>query len=361
MNTHLALAPWLAPQLAALLVQNSPALLLQGPSGLGQWALGLALARAWLCEQPSAAGACGTCASCHAIDVHTHADLCVLAPQASLQALGLPLPAAKSSDKDEKTPKLSREIRIDDLRDAIEFTQRSSARGRGKVVLIYPAERMNSATANALLKTLEEPPGAVRFVLATEAAHQLLPTIRSRCISHTLQWPLQAQALAWLQEQGLAPAEASSQLRAAGGRPEDAWAASQAGLNAAQLRQLPQSLLQAQPGALTGLTPGQAVDRLQKLCHDLLARHVGASPRFFEAADLPALPGTARRAPPAHAVAQPAIASPRPVTGLAALLAWSKSLAQSARITEHPLNVSLMLESLAQQAHHALDSYLRTD
>lgn len=68
------------------------------------------------------------------------------------------------------------------MRDAVEFSQRTSARGRGKVVLIFPADRMNTVTANALLKTLEEPPGDVRFVLATEAAHQLLPTVRSRCL-----------------------------------------------------------------------------------------------------------------------------------------------------------------------------------
>ena len=53
-------------------------------------------------------------------------------------------------------------------------------------MLDYPAEQMNHVTANALLKTLEEPPGDVRFVLASEAAHQLLPTIRSRCLGHTM-------------------------------------------------------------------------------------------------------------------------------------------------------------------------------
>ncbi|MGY8903947.1 MAG: DNA polymerase III subunit delta' [Burkholderiales bacterium] len=356
------LAPWLQPQLVALLAQNSPALLLQGPSGLGQWALGLALVRAGLCERPTQAGACGSCESCHAIDVHTHADLCVLMPQASLQALGWPIPNAKASDADgaEKAPKLSREIRIDDLRDAIEFTQRTSARGRGKAVLIYPAERMNSATANALLKTLEEPPSGVRFVLASEAAHLLLPTIRSRCISHTLAWPDEAQALAWLHAQGLDAAAAKVQLRAAGGRPDNALAASQAGLDVQQLRQLPQALRHGQPGALAGLSPGQAVDRLQKLCHDMLARHVGTSPRFFEVADLPTRQGAKHRTAGVNP-AQPDPQTASQTSGLPALLAWSKALTHSARIAEHPLNVSLMLESLAQQAHHALDCYLRND
>ena len=89
-------------------------------------------------------------------------------------------------------------------------------------MLIYPAERMNAITANALLKTLEEPPGDVRFVLASEAAHQLLPTIRSRCLTHTLHWPDQAQALDWLAACGYAAADAAVLLRAAGGRPAQA-------------------------------------------------------------------------------------------------------------------------------------------
>ena len=75
------------------------------------------------------------------------------------------------------------------MRDAVEFAQRTAGRGRGKAMLVYPAERMNHITANALLKTLEEPPGDLKFVLASEAAHQLLPTIRSRCLTHTLTWP----------------------------------------------------------------------------------------------------------------------------------------------------------------------------
>lgn len=359
MSNATALAPWLQPQLATLLAQNSPALLLQGPSGLGQLALGLALVRTWLCEQPTPLGACGKCESCHAIDVHTHADLCVLMPQANLQTLGWPIPNTKASDAEstDKTPKLSREIRIDDLRDAIEFTQRTSARGRGKAVLIYPAERMNSATANALLKTLEEPPGGVRFVLISEAAHLLLPTIRSRCISHTLAWPDESQALTWLQSQGMVAADASAQLRAAGGRPENAWAASQNNQDVQLLRKLPQALLQAQPGALTGLSPGQAVDRLQKLCHDMLVRHVGAPPRFFEVADLPVRQTVVHRQPGENTT-QAGAQTTRRAGGLPALLAWSKALSQSARIAEHPLNAGLMLESLAQQAHHALDCYL---
>ena len=172
-----------------LLAQRGHAWLLQGPTGLGQFALALELVRAWLCEAATAHGACGHCASCHAIDVHTHADLCVLMPETELLARGWPLPEKAQAELDDKKRKPSREIRVEAMRDAVEFAQRTSSRGRGKAILIYPAERMNAVTANALLKTLEEPAGDIKLVLASDAAHQLLPTIRSRCISHTMRWP----------------------------------------------------------------------------------------------------------------------------------------------------------------------------
>jgi DNA polymerase-3 subunit delta' len=75
------MAPWIERQLSQLLQRQGHAWLLQGPSGLGQFELGLALAKAWLCEQPTPQGACGTCSSCHAVEVHTHADMHALLPE----------------------------------------------------------------------------------------------------------------------------------------------------------------------------------------------------------------------------------------------------------------------------------------
>ena len=180
------LAPWLQTQLESLLRQRGHAWILGGPSGLGQFELALATAGAWLCEQPTQHGACNHCTSCHAVDVHTHADLCVLMPETLSLALGWPLDEKTQRDLDEKKRKPSKEIKVDAARDVVTFTQFTRSRGTTKVVLVFPAERMNHITANTLLKTLEEPPGAVKFILATEAAHQLLPTIRSRCIGHTM-------------------------------------------------------------------------------------------------------------------------------------------------------------------------------
>jgi len=214
-------APWIAAQTEQLLSQRGHAWILAGPSGLGQYDLALSLVSAWLCEQPGPQGACGVCGSCHAIEVRTHADVCVLMPETVMMELGWPLSEKAQDDIDKKARKPSREIRIDAMRDAVEFAQRTNARGRGKAVLVFPAERMNNITANALLKTLEEPPGDVKFVLATEAAHQLLPTIRSRCLGHTMVWPETAQALDWLATQGVASSEAEVLLHAAGGRPAD--------------------------------------------------------------------------------------------------------------------------------------------
>ena len=101
-------APWIAAQTKVLLAQQGHAWLLHGPSGLGQYRLALELARAWLCESAFADGACGTCPSCHAIDVHTHADLCVLMPETQMLELGWPLSEKAQSDIDDKKRKPSR-------------------------------------------------------------------------------------------------------------------------------------------------------------------------------------------------------------------------------------------------------------
>jgi DNA polymerase III subunit delta' len=325
-------APWIRAQARQLLAQRGHAWLLQGPSGLGQYELALALAQAWLCDRPTADGACGACDSCHQVEVRAHTDLAVLMPETVMLELGWPLGEKAQADIDDKKRKPSREIRVDAMRDALEFAQRTSGRGRGKVVMVYPAERMNPITANALLKTLEEPAGDVRFVLATEAAHQLLPTIRSRCQAHALAWPTADEATAWLVEEGVAAAAAAGLLRASGGRPEDALRLHQGGLDARSWSQWPKALVRGDTAGFGDWGPAQLVESFQKLCHDLLAVRSGAQPRFFDAGDLPA------------------------AASVAALTAWWRSLVDTARTVEHPFNAGLMLEDLVAQARTALNS-----
>ena len=335
MSAHVT-APWIAAQATQLLAQRGHAWLLAGPSGLGQYSLALALTQAWLCTALTQQGACGTCGSCHAIEVRTHADLCVLMPETVMLALGWPLGEKAQSDIDDKKRKPSKEIRVDAMRDAVEFSQRTSARGGAKAVLVFPAERMNNITANALLKTLEEPPGDVKFVLATDAAHQLLPTIRSRCLGHSMCWPSTEESLDWLQGQGVPADQARVTLRAAGGRPEDALLYCQSGQAggsfAATWVRLPKAMAQGDGSVLKDWTPAQVVDALHKLCHDMLALKAGASPRFFDASDLPTS-GT-----------------------LTSLTVWSRALAATRRTVEHPFNAGLMMEALVAQAQNALNS-----
>jgi DNA polymerase-3 subunit delta' len=263
------------------------------------------------------------------VDVRTHADLCVLMPETALLARGWPLSEKAQDEIDSKKRKPSKEIRVEAMREAVEFTQRTSARGKGKAVMVFPAERMNVYTANALLKTLEEPPGEVKFVLASDAAHLLLPTIRSRCLGHTMAWPDQDIALNWLKGQGLSASQAEVVMRAAGGRPDDALAfAPISGL----WRTLPQAVKRGDISVFKEWTAAQTVDALHKLCHDTLAVKAGAQPRFFEAVDLP-------------------------VGGSwLGLTNWAKALSAAMRTVEHPFNAGLMQEALLDQAQLALNS-----
>lgn len=332
MPQDLALPPWLDAQLADLQRQRGHALLLTGPAGLGQYTLALALASRWLCEQPDGHRACGECASCHAIDVRTHPDLCVLMPETLALEWGWPLDEKTQDRIDRKEIKPSKTIRVEATRQAVAFTQFTRARSDTQVVLIYPAERLNAEAANTLLKTLEEPTGAVRFVLATEAAHALLPTLRSRCQAHAMAWPDPVQVGQWLQQQ--APQADARQrewaLRAAGGRPDEAlqW------LGESQLPTLwaglPAAIARGQWGAMASWPAARQMDVLMKLCHDLMALRSGAPPRFFDASTLPP--------PPAWP----------------ALVAWLADLQQAWRTMEHPFAAALMQEAWAQRARAAL-------
>jgi DNA polymerase-3 subunit delta' len=256
----------------------------------------------------------------------------MLMPETDMLALGWPLSEKAQSEIDEKKRKPSKEIRVEAAREVVEFSQRTNARGRGKVVLIFPAERMNPITANALLKTLEEPAGDVRFILASEAAHQLLPTIRSRCQLHTMAWPDELSSQKWLQEQGVAQNETRELLQSAGGRPEDALRFINSGRDPKIWHQLPKSLLLGDASPFKEWSMQQVVDALQKICHDLLVISVGGNPRFFVTTDLPAI------------VSRKAISS------------WAAELIRCRRTSEHPFNTALMLEALVNQAQTALNS-----
>lgn len=324
------LAPWLGLPLAqALRSTRGHALLVQGAEGLGTLPFLMALAQSRLCEEqppgdaPRSTPACRRCAACRLLQAHTHPDLFVLLPETLRRAEGwlLARDSAEGGGDDGKR-KPSRQIRIDDVRALIEFSTRTSGRGRGKVLLIHPAEAMNAASANALLKTLEEPAPGTRLVLGTADAEGLLPTLRSRCQILRLQPPDPDTALAWLEQQGLGAAEgAGVLLAAAGGRPYEALALRAAGIDAARWQALPRRVAAGDVAAFAGWSAAQAVDALFKLCHDAWAQAQGAPPRYFESGSMPRVP--------------------RP----AALARWHAELARVARHAEHPWHEPLLLEA----------------
>jgi DNA polymerase-3 subunit delta' len=325
------LAPWLQNQLQTLIQRQGHALLLQGPSGLGQYDLGLALATAWLCLQPTPLGACGHCASCHGIKVRAHADLLVLMPETDMLELAWPLPEKALKDIDDKKRKPSKEIRVDAMRDMIAFSQTTRSGAHGKVVLINPAERMNNITANTLLKTLEEPPGDTRFILACEAAHELHPTIRSRCQIHAMSWPEASSAVEWLIAQSLPGEDAKVLLQAAGGRPQDALNLYHWGFKATAWRALPVQLSRGHSGVLADNTAPVILSCLQKVCHDMMQVKAGGQPRFFSSSDLPA------------------------AGNMKSLSAWARELMQNAKTADHPYAAGLLLDAWVNRAQRAMN------
>lgn len=209
----MSLAPWQQKPLDTALDawrvgRLGHAQLLCGPEALGKRAVAEALAARLLCEAPREAPTCGTCRSCRLRLAGTHTDLRLV-----------------TFEENPNTGKRRSELVIDQVRALGGAMQMTSQRGGAQVVVIDPADALNVAAANGLLKTLEEPADN-RFLLLVSAAPQRLPaTIRSRCQHMVFQLPDRASASAWLAAQGHAPTQVVEALGAAQGHPglADAW------------------------------------------------------------------------------------------------------------------------------------------
>ncbi len=136
------------------------AYLFAGPAHGGKYTTGLALASAMNCLQSPGEG-CGACEACHKIEAGIHPDVVTLQPSGE---------------------GASPTIKIETIRkQVLARVGLPPHEGRARVYLIEEAGAMQGPAANALLKTLEEPPARTHFCLMTTAPDQLLPTIRSRC------------------------------------------------------------------------------------------------------------------------------------------------------------------------------------
>jgi len=318
--------PWLAGALRqAQQLTLSHALLLHAGAPAGQFEIAQALSQGWLCEREPAP--CGRCTSCRQVRQRTHADHKVVVPEALRLAHGWLVeddPLLRSGAKP------SRELKVEQIREAIEWSQRSAGHRGVRALVLHPGDALNPAAANALLKTLEEPPGGLRIVLTSHDPERLLPTLRSRVQRVRITLPAGESALAWLHGQGVE--EGAEALAAAGGSPVEALAMVGEGFDARLLAAIPGQVARGEATLLIGKPVPRVVDLLLKLAHDAMAQAVGAAPRYFAASALP----------------KPA-ALPR-------LHAWRLELLRVARHDEHPWNAPLLIEALVTNGARCWDA-----
>jgi DNA polymerase-3 subunit delta' len=332
--------PW--SRLPPLAARGVHAVLLHGLRGVGKKSLALDFAEALLCASPQADGhGCGECDECRLTAAYSHPDLRWVLPQALAEQL---LPQVQDeeaiagegtsaeSEGEGKSPRASREIRVEQIRALSDFLGIAAYRGGRRVVLLAPAEAMNAIAANTVLKMLEEPPPATMFVLVSDALDDVLPTIRSRCVLVQVPAPAPAACLPWLTAQGVA--EPAAALALASGAPLAACAEADAPVPEAaaflyRLLERGPELTEAQIVAAVGRDPSvpAGLRLLQCWAFDLLQYRMRGSVRY-------------------HPQREARIRALAALVGLEALWRWVDALNAAAAVREHPLNPRLVIEAL---------------
>ena len=172
-----------------------PSGLFFGPRGVGKMTVALEFSRAILCLAEGD-DACGTCESCRLAGKGAHPDLRVVVPEEKKKWL-----------------------RIEQIRDVQEFLSLTSAFGKGKVALVDPAEAMTVESANAMLKTLEEPPPGSMILLVSSNLGGLPPTVISRCRKVSFSLLEEGEVEEVLRRQGWSAEEAAAGALLAEGSP----------------------------------------------------------------------------------------------------------------------------------------------
>jgi DNA polymerase III subunit delta' len=150
-----------------LLIHEAPG---AGGDWLAKWAASLVLC------QNGAQAPCGTCRGCHSVATRQHPDLVVLQPIEE-----------------------SKQIRIEQIRELSDELALTAHQGSYKVAVITPADTLNRFAANALLKTLEEPPARTLIMLVVTQPSRLPATILSRCQRVRVRAPARKEAVSWLE------------------------------------------------------------------------------------------------------------------------------------------------------------------
>jgi DNA polymerase-3 subunit delta' len=177
-----SLYPWFSPLWQEWLTNRqvdrlSAANLIVAQSGMGIENLLTMISTSLLCTI-STIEPCGVCHGCSLMSSQSHPDFHYIEPEKSGKA-----------------------ITVDQIRQANRWAQESSQLGQLRVIVITPADAMNESAANALLKTLEEPPKNCYFILAAHDSRRLLATITSRCRQFFVPTPTSQVLHAWLMTQ----------------------------------------------------------------------------------------------------------------------------------------------------------------
>jgi DNA polymerase-3 subunit delta' len=169
--------PWQQLWQAQCQARLPHAVLLIGADGIGKSQFAYAVANTVLCHQPAENGAwCGQCHDCHMVRAKSHPDLMLIIPEEG------------------------KKISVDQIRHLVKNVYETTLRGGYRVIIIHPATAMNANAANALLKTLEEPPANTLFILISNQSLRLPATIISRCQKIFFSKPEYATALTWLNQ-----------------------------------------------------------------------------------------------------------------------------------------------------------------
>lgn len=333
------LFPWQADAWAALqrLGARMPhAILFHGPEGTGKTVLAEWLAQSLLCERRDATGhACGRCDSCGWFGQYAHPDFRRVRPEIMDEADGqgddenAEAPEAKKSAKSSKAP--SKDIKIDQIRGLSDFMNVSTHRQGMRIVALYPAEALNTASANALLKMLEEPPANTVFILVAHGLDRLLPTIVSRCRQFALTMPSAAESSAWLDAQGVA--EADARLAEQGGAPLAARASAESEYRPAMEELLRHLAGPSAEGALKTaeqlqkIPAAEVVVWLQRWMYDVFSLKISGRIRYYP-----------------RYQKQLAAASDR--ADLYRLMDGLKSMGARRAVADHPLSARLFIEDM---------------
>jgi len=313
--------PWNQPILDSLKAsrQRLPhALLLHGPRGVGKLELAERVAQLLLCEHADpAARPCDKCDACRWYLAGNHPDFRRVEPEAiakvppATEEEGEEGSAAEAPARRTKQPSLF--IRIEQIRELADFLNVGSHRGALRIALVHPAEDLYPNAANALLKSLEEPPAGAVFILVSHRPARLLPTIRSRCVALPVPIPPRDAAIAWLKQQG---AENPDRwLAYAGGAPV------QAAIYAEEAERWDRLLKSPAP-----VDDRDSLERLaevlQKIAYDRAFSAFGLPPKY-KTGTKPGNPSKARR-----------------------LLAYARQMGENRALTRHPLQPRLFSTEL---------------